>query len=135
LALPPYVGERVKGEKRPRLPSRDVHDMLRTRRKRKVQSARRREVFSSEDRLAMKSLKVSKSCVCQVSGASAWGVSICGSKNASIALLACDSTALNSSATDSPRMDREVLEMACKKLDDATVAEVQECSNRWECLM
>lgn len=47
----------MKGEKRPRLLKREVHDMLmmlRTRRKRKVETARRMDVLSSDERVERK---------------------------------------------------------------------------------
>lgn len=87
-----------------------------------MQRARRREVFSSDDLLATKSLIVLYVCVCQSSGTSGWAVLVCGRRKDSIALPACDNTALRSFAVDSPRIEREVLLMACKKLNDATVA-------------
>ena len=64
----PLVGERVKGEKRPRLPKREVQDMLRRRRKRKVVRASRSELFSSEVRLARKSVRCVRLLVYHVIG-------------------------------------------------------------------
>jgi len=81
----------VKGEKRPRLPKREVQDMARMR---KVQRARRMDVFSSAVRPARKSVmfamySLAVSCELFAESAGAREEEGAPEKICSIALLAC----------------------------------------------
>ena len=105
----------MKGEKRPRLPRRDVHDMvvmLRKRRKRKVVRARRMEVFSSAVRVERKSMKAvaaSLKVSCQVTGGGGVEFTRETLNRDSRVLVACARAAVRLFAAASPSSLEEVL--------------------------
>ena len=125
----------MKGEKRPRLPKREVQDMARTK---KVQTARRMEMFSSAVRPARSSVMfamylLTVSCKLFAESAGAGEEEGGAEKICSIALLACATAPLRLVVGEIRllRLLRPVYRDS-KMLEDATVARYC-CLKRYRC--